>query len=135
MNDDLIARFGIDKGKLTQERVRPKAFEPNGDFEVSIFSITGLSHEGVLCIGKQVGKEIAQERGQSVRLFGWARFQMSLVVSVGLLVERDDSCDYGDHANIIGWPKDDPEAILRLQVDLAAKSFPVRLPKAVRCEP
>lgn len=129
----LLARFAIDKGKVTRDAVRPKAFEPNSEYKVSVFFIAGLTPSEICEIGRGVGEEIAQERSSTVRLFGWARFCCAIVIDTGLTIMPDDSCEYGDHANILGWPTDS-ELRMRLQVELASKSCPVRI-KTVSCNP
>ena len=135
---DQIARFAIDKGRLGKDKhmndvVRPKAFAPNSDLQVSVFFITELSHSAVKNIGVQVGNERAKKEGRTLKLYGWAEFQSSLVTRFGLRIQRDDSCTYGDHANILGWPQDAQER-MSLQVDLAAGSSAARI-KTITCNP
>ena len=123
----MLARFAIDKGKISKDAVKPKAFEPNRESQVSVFFITDLTCPEVIEIGKKVGEEIAQERGHQVKFFGWAAFRCSMLKGTDLRIETDDTCDYGDHANILGWPSD-AELRMRLQIELAGGSLPVRIP-------
>lgn len=129
----VLSRFAFSKNQVTQERVRPKVFEPNILLQVSVFIVTDLSQDAICEIGKRVGTEIAQEQSRRVRLFGWAQFLLSVVMELGLRIERDNSCEYGQHANILGWPED-TEALMRLQVELAYEAKPVRI-RTITCSP
>ena len=123
----MLARFAIDKGKISKDAVKPKAFEPNRESQVSVFFITDLTCPEVIEIGKKSAKRSLKSGDTKLSFLVGRAFRCSMLKGTDLRIETDDTCDYGDHANILGWPSD-AELRMRLQIELAGGSLPVRIP-------
>ena len=94
-----FARYGIEKGKITENRVKPKLFEPRKDKTLSVQNIDDLDHPQI----KSIGECVASKNDKT--LYGWAKITRSLVEEIKLSLYVDnDPCP--GHAIISGWPEE-----------------------------
>lgn len=117
---ELLARFALENGRLTDMIAKPKLFEPNRRLELSVFNIDGLAHEKI----RQLGIGVARQHPTSRRLHGWGEIDTTAVYETGLRVEYDN--EPPRHASIVGWPDDVSERKQKQQL-LARSSRSVRL--------
>ena len=116
-----LTRFAVEGGKIKDDVVKPKLFEPNRQNELSVFRTGGLSQHEVGDLGLQV----VGKHPKASRLHGWARIERDDVENenTGLRVIDDDNPPR--HSNIIGWPKPKERAkVLSLMQSLASKASP-----------
>ena len=115
-----LARFATQSGRLTDEVVKPKLFEPNRKLELSVFRVEGLGYTEIQEIGLDVVKKIPNAQ----RLHGWGEISESAVRDTGLRVNYDD--EPPRHANVLGWPDKAPER-KQIQLILASHASAIRL--------
>ena len=122
-----LARFATQSGRLTDEVVKPKLFEPNRALELSVFRVDGLGLTEIQEIGTDVVTAIPSAR----RLHGWGEISESAVLDAGLRVDYDD--DPPRHANVLDWPDEASERKL-IQLILASHARAIRLNPPVQVE-
>ncbi|MCY4304017.1 MAG: hypothetical protein OXC62_04430 [Aestuariivita sp.] len=98
----IFARFADESGKISQNRAKPKLFEPNRKNELSIFNVSKLSSKEKCESGL---KNVAKPKGK--KLYGWAELSHSDFYKFDLEIIQDNTPP--GHANAIGWPK--PELV------------------------
>lgn len=113
--DDPLARYLFTKNHFarTKELVKPGAFLPPPDLNLSVFQTRGLSTAQVW----RIGGEVAMARGRTLR--ARANLSVSAVLEAKLRVAPDNMPPR--HANIVGWPETE-EARLSLAQQLAASA-------------
>ena len=114
-----LARFATGSGRFTGSVVKPKLFQPNVELKLSVFTVSGLRSDEIVCIGKKV----VREHPIAERLHGWGELDEGAVTDVGLEIDYDK--DPSRHANIIAWPQNSSER-KSLQQVLASKATAVR---------
>ena len=117
-----FARFGIERDKITKNRVHHKLFEPRKDGRLSVQSIDSLDRPQI----EEIGERVARESNKT--LYGWAVITRSLVDEIKLTVCIDNNPHIG-HATLTGWPE---ERNLRLDIQkiLAANCCRILLEKS-----
>lgn len=118
-NGKLFARYGVEKGRITNSRVKPKLFEPRKDGTLSVHLIDMLSRSEVIAIGECIAKK------RKKTLYGWGEITRLFVEEIKLTLYVDnDPCP--GHAIIGGWPKE-RNAIRDKQKELAENSCGILL--------
>ena len=115
-----LVRFAVKSGKITDEVVKPKLFEPNRNVEVSVSRTQGLERSDII----EIGIDVVHRHKTAKALYGWAMLTTALVVANGLTLQHDN--DPPLHSQILGWPRD-PEVRKALQIDIASKLQPTKL--------
>ncbi len=95
----LFARFGMEKDRITANRVHRKLFEPRKDGTLSVYAIDDLSPQEILAAGERTAKHNQKP------LYGWATITR-IIVEEKELTLRIDNHPYRRHATIGGWPED-----------------------------
>jgi hypothetical protein len=84
-------------------RVKPGAFMPPQDLQLSVSRIYGLSIKDIWKIGTKVIKKSRQK----LTLYGRADIKVLTVTTNGLSIDPDNKPRR--HANVIGWPPEKEE--------------------------
>ncbi len=104
---ELVARFVTSKHwiRSSDNSVRPDAFMPPPDLNLSVTRHIGLSEEALWRIGKEVVGEIGQKR--TAPLCGRADLS---VESIPLPLKAEPAAlpNNPNHAHVTGWPTDKP---------------------------
>lgn len=122
-----LARFATQSGRLTDEVVKPKLFEPNRALELSVFRVDDIDRTEIQEIGTDVVKAIPNAQ----RLHGWGEISETAVIDAGLRVDYDD--DPPRHANVLDWPDEASERKL-IQLILASHARAIRLNPPIQVE-
>ena len=120
-----LARFAVESGKITDEVVKPKLFAPNSNLELSVSRTLGLERSDII----EVGIDVVRRHKSAKALYGWAMLTTSFVLEIGLALQHDN--DPPLHSQIVGWPKE-PEVRKALQIDIASKLQPTKLPEKIQ---
>lgn len=96
----LFARFGIDKERLSANRVYPKLFQPDKYGALSVLACDGLEESQI----EDAGKRTARKR--RLPLFGWAMLTRAFIQDIAKLTVTIDNTPYCRHATISGWAED-----------------------------
>ena len=122
-----LARFATQSGRLTDEVVKPKLFEPNRALELSVFRVDGLGRIEI----QEIGIDVVTAIPNAQRLHGWGEINESAVLDAGLRVDYDD--DPPRHANVLDWPDEASERKL-IQLILASRAHAIRLNPPIQVE-
>jgi hypothetical protein len=102
--DELLSRFAFDSGYYRNNgSVKPKAFAPDVNDEVSVFRIDDLNPGQKWALGDAAGASRAKPACASIELV------IAQVIERGLAVESAEPPER--HAVIVAWPDD-----LRIQM-------------------
>jgi len=105
--DELLARFITkDFWVRADESIRPDAFVPPKDHNLSVTRHGGMPEETLWKIGHSVAEMISTKRRGI--LYGRADITTSDVVRQSLKVEAAPLPENVNHSHITGWPKDKP---------------------------
>jgi hypothetical protein len=115
---DRVSRFLLFSGWFapTTGRVKPDAFIPPKDGQLSVSCTEGMEDKAVW----PLGQEIIEAR-QSGTLYGRADFTAGILNKHGLRIDRDNVPLR--HANISGYPMGDKAAMRQKAVDIAAEAL------------
>ena len=122
-----LARFATQSGRLTDEVVKPKLFEPNRALELSVFRVDDLDRTEI----QEIGIDVVTAIPNAQRLHGWGEISETAVIDAGLRVDYDD--DPPRHANVLDWPDEASERKLIQQI-LASHARAIRLNPPVQVE-
>lgn len=101
--DEWLARFIWLKSRVRQNQtVRPDAFIPPKDLQLSVTRHINLSEEELWNIGQRVADQAANT--PTVPLYGRADLCVRDVSAQNLRTEASPRDDNRNHADIIGWP-------------------------------
>jgi hypothetical protein len=121
--DERLARFiTVNRWLRDDKSIRPEAFMPPRDLNLSVTRHLGLSEEALWRHGQEVADAVSKTR--SAGLFGRADVTAAEVIRQTLKVEAYPLPENANHAHINGWP-DKP----------AQKSIAQRLAEAAKYEP
>jgi hypothetical protein len=121
--DEHLARFiTVNRWLRADKSIRPDAFMPPKDLNLSVTRHLGLSEESLWKHGQNVADALPKER--STGLFGRADITSGEVTRLTLKVEAYPLPENANHAHINGWP-DKP----------AKKNIAQRLAQAAKYEP
>ena len=118
--DEALARFVMFQDWVRADRtVRPDAFIPPKDLQLSMTRHIGLSESRIWEIGEMVATE------RDVDLIGRADVAVRNIASVGLSVQPAPIPENPNHAHVTGWPEDKPsKKILAQQLAAVAAYVP-----------
>jgi hypothetical protein len=88
--------FSVEKGRVKYAAFLPNINKENGEYETSIFRITGLSESDIWSVGRYVEKL----RSQTLRARGDLKVQS--IINSGLEV-IPETTNHERHANIVNW--------------------------------
>ena len=110
-NDEGVTRFAFEKGyfRSSDNSVKPKAFEPSANGEVSVARIDGLQEQGVWELGDEAGQMRPHPKAAIARL----DFVASAVAGCALQLKIDEPPVR--HALIVGWPDQEELRIQKAQ--------------------
>lgn len=99
--DEAIARFITDKKyyRPSDRTVRPNAFMPASDNELSVYRVSGIVLAEILRIGIDY---VARPRAKP--LLGYAEVRASEFTVLGLNFVTTE-VPHPRHANVVGWPE------------------------------
>ncbi|PQO31035.1 hypothetical protein C5Y96_11795 [Blastopirellula marina] len=121
-DQELLRRYVVSRSHIRQQdlTVKPDAFMPPSNLEMSVTRDVSLSEAEVW----EIGRSVANARGKQLR--GSANVIAKTYRANELNVEVDVIPDNPNHAIITGWPSDkaDQKAIA-LQIAAVAKFAPV----------
>lgn len=99
-NSEVVARFILRTSWLRQDKtIKPKAFRPPPNLELSVTRKKKLGIEDLSLIGKSVAIQ------RELKLLGWANIKVSNINKLDLRTVAHPLPDNPHHANIIGWPE------------------------------
>ena len=124
---ETLARFATQSGRITDEVVKPKLFEPNRALELSVFRVDGLDRTEI----QEIGIDVVTAIPSAQRLHGWGEISETAVLDAGLRVDYDD--DPPRHANVLDWPDEASERKLIQQI-LASHARAIRLNPPIQVE-
>ncbi len=105
--EELLARFITKEFWVREDKsIRPDAFVPPKDLNLSVTRHSGMPEEILWKIGHSVADMISTKRRGS--LYGRADITTSEVVRHTLAVEAAPLPENANHTHITGWPKDKP---------------------------
>jgi len=121
-SDELVARFIRTKAwlRISDNTVRPDAFMPPRDLNLSVTRHIGLSEESLWKIGKQVISKFAEKR--PAELIGRADLLVE-TIPPPLRAEPVPVPENPNHAHVTGWPTDKPSQKNIAQRLAAAATF------------
>ena len=105
--DEHVSRFVTSRHwiRSSDNTVKPDAFMPPPDLNLSVTRHVGLSEEALWGIGKEVVREITEKRGAT--LCGRAELSVQSIDSP-LKTEPAPLPNNRNHAHVTGWPADKP---------------------------
>lgn len=105
--DEQVSRFVTSRHWIrpSDNTVKPDAFTPARDLNLSVTRRLDLSEEALWEIGENVVTDIGQKR--SAVLFGRADLSTQSI-TLPLKLEAAPLSNNQNHAHIIGWPADKP---------------------------
>jgi hypothetical protein len=120
-SDELLARFIMFERWLRQDQtVRPDAFIPPPDLQLSVTRRISLSEDELWDVGQKIADEIAVKK-PGARLYGRADIYVRYVSELKLRAEADPLPDNPNHAYITDWPGE-KSAQKSIAQELAAKA-------------
>lgn len=122
-----LARFATQSGRLTNEVVKSKLFEPNRALELSVFQIDDLDRTEI----QEIGIDVVTAIPNAQRLHGWGEISETAAIDAGLRVDYDDNPPR--HANVLDWPDEASERKLIQQI-LASHARAIRLNPPIQVE-
>lgn len=115
-DEELASRFLLQSSWIREnETVRPEAFVPPPNLELSVTCRFDLSEDRIWNIGRQVAIKSSRS------LYGRADVKNASVKKQNLSLELDPTPENPNHANVKGWPKDKPSQKM-IAIELAASS-------------
>ena len=114
-DDETLARFVLKKDWIRKidNTVKPDAFIPPRDLQLSVTRQVGISTEKLV----EIGKSVASQTG--LQFFGRADIETRQVLKNALRAVAWPLADNANHAHLIGWPAD--KALQKtIALDLAA---------------
>lgn len=116
---EILARFVLFSGWLRSgNRVKPDAFMPPPNLELSVTRHLGLSQDDLW----QIGHGIAEMRPDA-KLHGRADITADIARKQSLDVKPTPQPDNHNHANIVGWPNEKSAQKIKAQEISAAAQF------------
>jgi len=104
--EERLARFITSKHWLRAEgTVKPDAFIPPADLNLSVTRHIGLSEEQLLKVGQDVVRKVADKR--TAALYGRADFVVKQLPAP-LLAAPAPLIGNTNHAHVTGWPSEKP---------------------------
>jgi hypothetical protein len=99
---EILARFVLRSGwvRAIDKSIRPDAFIPAPNLELSVTRYLGLADADVW----QIGRDVAQIR--NLTLYGSADFKAKSAITQSLRVVSAEPPR--NHTNIVGWPQEKP---------------------------
>lgn len=114
-DEEILARFVMYRRWIRPDgTIKPDAFDPPSDLNLSTTRLFGLSANEVW----RIGVKVASVRGKE--LVGRADLAVLDVIQVGLAAEAAPVEDNPNHAHIVGWPQEKPMQ-KNLRQELAAR--------------
>ena len=103
----MLARFITNQFWVRADQtIRPDAFIPPKDLNLSVTRHTGISEDLLWKIGQAVAEAVGSKR--TACLAGRADIATKDVEREGLRVESAPLLENANHAQIVGWPEDKP---------------------------
>jgi hypothetical protein len=125
-DDELLARFITRRDWMRHDgTLRPEAFFPPRDLQLSVTRHGNLSMEQLWQLGRDVANVIAEKR--SAGLFGRADLQVKTVTRLNLKTEVAPLPGNPNHAHITGWSSD-KSAWKAVLLELANAAQVIRIP-------
>jgi hypothetical protein len=120
-DEEILARFVMFRDWVRADgTVRPDAFMPPKDLNLSTTRHTGLTEAMIWSLGREVSAERRHD------LVGRADILVRTVSSAGLSAESSPLPRNPNHAHISGWPQDKPsQKILAEQLAAASEYVPI----------
>lgn len=118
--DEWLARFiTIDKWVRADKSIRPDAFIPPKDLNLSVIRHLNLSEENLWRLGQSVADAISEKRRGG--LHGRADITADDVSRQTLKVEAAPFAENPNHAHITGWPDKPAQKNIAQRLAAAAK--------------
>lgn len=117
-NNEPLARYILESSQFSRLKniVKPSAFMPAPNLQLSVFRIEGLDQKAIWELGE---KEVVSRIIPIKTLYGMAKLLALSAKSAGLRIDPDDTPPR--HANIIGWPKEKDEQKI-IAIELATQA-------------
>lgn len=118
-DNEPLARYILSSNQFSRINniVKPSAFMPAPNLQLSVFRIKGLDISAIWEIGE---KEVVSRIKPIKKLYGMAKIFSISVVSAGLKIDPDNIPPR--HANIIGWPQEKHNQKM-IAIELASKAL------------
>lgn len=113
---ELLARFITDKDWIRADRtIRPSAFIPPKNLQLSVTRHVGISEGTLTELGKAVAAIVALKR--TAAYWGRADFRVATPSELGLECVAAPRPENGNHAHIVRWPSSkDERSIIALEI-------------------
>ena len=117
-NNESLSRYILNSNQFSRLKniVKPSAFMPAPNLQLSVFRIKGLDQDAIWELGE---KEVVSKIIPIKTLYGMAKILSLSVKATGLRIDPDDTPPR--HANIIGWPQEKDKQKM-IAIELASKA-------------